>query len=182
MLHDVESENMRLKTENAAVTATLHHERERLLAYDNKIRRYEASLDALNRKLRDKDDYISLMERNIGEKQHMLNKKEQERELQRRKYHMIIGEEKGKLEQKFSEEKRKLEEKGRVEKEKLRLVTEIMNSEGLEAAPQPVSNLIQRFNSNCENSQPPGSERKTRTRVSLNLQSFNFETNIFLLF
>ncbi|CRL04318.1 CLUMA_CG017413, isoform A [Clunio marinus] len=167
LLYDMESENIRVKTENAALTATLNQERERIKIYESKIMRYETSLDALNRKLRDKDDYISQMEVNLGEKQHQLDKKEHEKEKQRRKFNSKIHEEAEKrnreLNIKLSEQKRMLNEQMRSQEEKLRLVTDIVTGEQT-VTNEPVSNLIRRFNSNCENNQPPGSERKARPR------------------
>lgn len=167
LLHDIETENIRLKTENAAISATLNQERERMRAYEGKIIRYETSLDQLNRKLRDHEDYISKMERNLGEKQLQLHKKDQEKEKQLRKFNSKIAEENDRkqreMEYKLNEQKRKMEDQVRSQEEKLRLVTEIVNGE--DASSRPVSNLIQRFNSNCENAQP-GSERKARPRVS----------------
>lgn len=131
--------------------------------------RYETSLDTLNRKLRDKEEFISRMEHDLGEKQHQLNKKEHEKEKQRRKFTSKFAEEQEKknreMEEKLDEQKRKMKDKMRSQEEKLRLVTDIVNG-GEVGTSQPVSNLIQRFNSNCENVQPPGSERKPRARVS----------------
>jgi kinesin family member 23 len=167
VLHDLETENLRLKTENAAVTATLSQERDRMRAYESKLIRHETSLDTLNRKLRDKEEYILRMEQNLGEKQHQLERKEQEKEKQRRKFNSKIAEETDRknreLEEKLEEQKRKLHSRMRSQEEKLKLVTEIVTGEDVV---QPVSNLIQRFNSNCENLQP-SSERKARPRVSL---------------
>lgn len=165
-MHDVEAENIRLKTENAAVMATLMQERERIRALESKNTRYESSLDALNRKLRDKDEYIAQMERHIGDKQHQLERKDQEKEKQRRKFDMKLAAENEKLEIKLGEEKRKMQQAMRMKEEKLRLVTDIVNGTDEGSEPVAVSNLIHRFNSNCENVIPPGSERKTRPRVS----------------
>ena len=177
LLHDIETENIRLKTENAAVTATLNQERDRMRAYESKIIRYETSLDQLNRKLRDKEEYISKVEQSLGEKQHQLIKKEQEKEKQRRKFTSKIAEETDKknreLELKLNEQKRNMEEHMRSQEEKLRMVTNIVNNNDTSMSqPQPVSNLIRRFNSNCENIGPPGSERKTRTRVGTNVTKY----------
>lgn len=156
-----------MKTENSAVTATLLQERERLRAYESKIMRYEASLDTLNRKLRDREEYIGQIEHNLGEKQYQLIKKDQEKEKQRRKFNSKIAEETDKknreIESKLTEQKRKMQDHIRSQEEKLRLVTDIVN--GGDLVTQPVSNLIQRFNSNCDDVQP-GSERKARPRVS----------------
>lgn len=157
----------------------LNQERERLKAYENKIIRYETSLDQLNRKLRDREEYISKIELNLGEKQHQLIKKEQEKEKQRRKFTSKIAEENDKknreLELKLNEQKRNLQEHMRTQEEKLRMVTDIINSNDSNVG-QPVSNLIRRFNSNCENVGPPGSERKARPRVKFYIL-FNFYCN-----
>lgn len=172
-----------MKTENAAITATLNQERERIRAYESKIMRHETSLDQLNRKLRDFEEYNSNMERKLGEKQLQLHKKDQEKEKQLRKFNSKIAEENDRkrreLESKLNEQKRKMEDQMRSGEEKLRLVTEIVNGNDVQA--QPVSNLIHRFNSNCENLQP-STERKARSKVSstqasqpsiqLNLHSF----------
>lgn len=158
-----------MKTENAAVTATLHQERERNRAYESKLMRYETTIDALNRKLHEKNEHVNKMEQDLGEKQHQLQRKEQEKEKQRRKFNSKIAEETDKksreFEMKLNEQKRKMRDQMRSQEEKLRLVTDIVN--GSDIVSQPVSNLIHRFNSNCENVQPPGSERKPRPRVSL---------------
>lgn len=137
-------------------------------AYESKIIRYETSLDQLNRKLRDREEYISKVEHSLDEKQHQLIKKDQEKEKQRRKFTSKIAEENDKknreLELKLDLQKRSLQEHMRSQGEKLRMVTDIVNSNDSNVA-QPVSNLIRRFNSNCENVGPPGSERKPRPKV-----------------
>lgn len=171
MLCDTENENLRLKTENAAVVATLRQERERMNAYESKIGRYESSLDTLNRQIRDKDEYISKLERDLGEKQNQLGRKEQENEKQRQKFNTKIAEQtekkKRELAIKLNEQQQVLSQQMRSKEEKLRLVTEIVNSDLADgASSQPVSNLIHRFNSNCDVYQPQ-TERKTRPRVSL---------------
>lgn len=139
-------------------------------AYESKIIRYETTIDTLNRKLRDREEYIAQMEQNLGEKQHQLDKKEQEKEKQRRKFTSKIAEENDRknreIDLKLNEQKLKMQEKMRSQEEKLRLVTDIVNEN---AVSHPVSNLIQRFNSNCDDSvkPPPGSERKARPRVRM---------------
>lgn len=169
-----------MQTEVAAVSATLNQERERMAAYENKILRYESSLDTLNRKVRDKDEYIARLEKSLGDQQAQLEKKEQEKEKQRRKFNSKIAEEQLKknreLELKLDAQKRKMHDQMRSQEEKLRLVTDIVNGTDV-AMSQPVSNLIHRFNSNCENIQPPGSERKARPRVSCGLEKIHHSTN-----
>lgn len=165
----MEIENLRLKTENAAVTATITQERERSEAYEGKIIRYETSIDQLNRKVRGLEQYIDKIEQSLGDKELQLLKKVQEKEKQRRKFTSKIAEENDKknreLEIKLNEQKRDLQEHMRSQEEKLRMVTDIVNCNDSNVV-QPVSNLIRRFNSNCENVGPPGSERKARPRVN----------------
>lgn len=164
IIFEMESENIRLKTENSSVIATLNQERERMKAYESKIIRIESTMDSLNRKVRDREEYIQRMERDLGEKQVMLNKKELEKEKQRRKFTTKMANEKDnmkdELEMKLSEQKRKMQEQMRNKEEKLRLVTNIVNSENNDA----VSGLINRFNNN-ENV-PSSAEPVSRSRVS----------------
>lgn len=164
LIHSIESENLRLKTENSAVTATLNQERERIKILENKIIRYETSIDNLNRRIRDKDEYISQVEQDLNEKQHQINKKEQEKERQRRQLENKLVEESGKkqreMEAKLTEQKRKMRDEMRTKDEKLRLVTDIINSDGVRSG--PVSNLIHRFEGT---QQHPTSERKARSRT-----------------
>lgn len=167
ILQETEMENIRLKTENAAATATLNQERDRARAYEDKIMHLETSLDALNRQIRDREAYVSQIEQNLHEKNYQLERKDQEKVKQLRKLNSKMVEETEKkdreMQAKLNEERRNMREAMRTKDEKLRLVTDIVNSDTI--APQPVSNLIHRFNSNCENVQPPQSERKARPRV-----------------
>lgn len=170
LIHNIESENIRLKTENASVSATLNQEKERIKILENKMMRYESTIDSLNRRIRDKDEYISQVEQDLNEKQHQITKKDQEKDRQRRRYDTKLAEENEKkrreMEVKLSEQKRKMTDKMRTQQEKLRLVTDIVNGEDLST--NPVSNLINRFNANCEGvqQQHPASERKARSKVS----------------
>lgn len=165
MIYNIESENLRLRTENAAVTATLNQDRERTKVLENKIIKLETTIDALNRRMRDKDEYISQMEQDLNEKQHQINRKEHEKEKQRRKFDSKMAHEtdkkKRELENRLTEQKRKLEIHMRTQEEKLRLVTDIVNGSDFKTG--PVSNLIHQFNSHCDG---PSSERKSRPKVS----------------
>jgi kinesin family member 23 len=156
-----------LKTENAAVTATLNQERERLKAFESKLIRCETTIDGLNRKLRDREDYITQIEQTLSEKQHLIARKEHEKEKQRRKFDSKMAEEtdkkKREMQNKLEEQERNYKNRMRTQEEKLRLLTDIVN----DVPSQPVSNLINRFNANCENAQVPSSERKARPRVNI---------------
>lgn len=173
IIYEIESENLRLKTENAAVAATLTQDRERMKALEEKTIRFETSIDLLNRKARDKDDYISQLEQQLSDKQQQIAKTQHEKERQRRKFDSKMAQESDKkereLEMKLDEQKRKMTKEMRLKEEKLRLVTDIVNGNDAIVS-EPVSNLITRFNANCENDQHPASDRKPRlARVS----SFN---------
>lgn len=158
---------MRLKTENAAVTATLTQDRERMKILEGKTIRYETSIDTLNRKIRDKEEYITQLEQQLNEKQQQIAKSQHEKERQRRKFDNKMAEETDKknreLEMKLSEQKRLMKEQMRLKDEKLRLVTDIVNRDDIVS--EPVSNIISRFNANCENVPQVASERKARSKV-----------------
>lgn len=161
---------MRLKLENASVTATLTQERGRMQILEDKIIRYESSIDQMNRKMRDKDEFITQLERELSARQHRIEKTEHEKERQRRKYDSKLAEETDKknreLALKLNEQERKMKCEMRSHEEKLRLVTDILN--GNDDCSEPVSNLISRFNANCENNIPQlASERKTRPKVRI---------------
>jgi kinesin family member 23 len=107
------------------------------------------------------------LEQQLGEKQQRIEKTEHEKERQRRKFDTKMAEETDKknreLEKKLTEQKRKMQEQMREKEQKLRLVTDIVN--GNDVRSEPVSNLINRFNANCENVPHPTSERKARPKV-----------------
>lgn len=170
---------MRLKIENASVTATLTQERGRIQILEDKIIRYESNIDQMNRKMRDREEHINQLGQELSSRQHRIEKTEHEKERQRRKYDSKLAEEADKknreLETKLHEQKRKMKDQMRTQEEKLRLVTDIIN--GNDIPSEPVSNLINRFNKNCENNVPqPGSERKARPKV------FNLIFNVILTF
>jgi len=171
LIYNLESENIRLKTENSAVTATISQDRERMKVLETKLLRYETTIDTLNRRIRDKDEHISQMEQDLNEKQHQINRKEHEKERQRRKFDNKMAEEHDRkqreLEVRLNEQKRKMENQMRTQEEKLRLVTDIINDNDFKTG--PVSNLIHQFNSNSEGNAPQ-TERKARPKVS----SFKF--------
>lgn len=172
LIYEMELENMRLRTENSAVIATLNQEREKIKAFETKIIRYESSIDTLNRNLRDKDEMLQHLQREVGEKEVLLSKKEHEKEKQRKKYNTKLNVEAEKmnreLELKLLEQQKKLDQQMKIKDEKLKLVTEIVNRDDC------VSNLVNHFNNqenmrSAENTlvRPKPAERVTRPRVGL---------------
>lgn len=167
-----------MKTENAAVSATLTQDRERMKALEGKTVRFETSIDALNRKIRDKDEYISQLEQQLSDKQQQIAKTQHANERQRRKFDSKLAHESDKknreLEMKLDEQKRKMNKEMRLKEEKLRLVTDIVNGNDVIVS-EPVSNLITRFNANCENDQVqyPTSDRKPRSTKVFLIHTFN---------
>jgi kinesin family protein 23 len=173
-IYEMEMENMRLKTENAAIVATLNQEREKNKAMETKIIRYESSIDSLNRNIRDKDELLEQLEHQVGETEFLLAKKEREKEKQKKKYNTKLTVEQDKmnreLELKLLAQQRKLDQQMRVKDEKLKLVTEIVNRDDC------VSSLVNHFNNqenfrNVENVTPARprkpAEHQARPRVSL---------------
>ena len=134
-------------------------------ALEEKTIRFETSIDLLNRKARDKDDYILQLEEQLSDKQQQIAKTQHEKERQRRKFDTKMAQESDKkereLEMKLDEQKRKMTKEMRLKEEKLRLVTDIVNGNDAIVS-EPVSNLITRFNANCENDKHPSSDRKPR--------------------
>lgn len=169
LLQNLEEENIRLKTENAAVLATLNSERDRIKNYEGKVSRYETAIDALNRKVRDKETYIFKLETDMDGMQQQLERKTYEKERQKEKFSMKLAKESEKkdreLENRLEQRDKQLKAQLNSKDAKLKLMRDIINNDGIEELPQ-VANLIHRFNSNAENVQPPQSERKARPRVS----------------
>lgn len=168
MIYEMETENMKLKTENSAVTALLSQERDRIKALESKIIRYESSIDNLNRKVRDREELCQQLEQDLNDKVMLLSRKEQEKEKQRKKYNTKLNLETDKMkrefDQKFREEQLAKEQAMRDKNEKLKLITEIVKDDYRTG--QGVSNLVNRFN-NQENvrTNSRAAEHVSRPRV-----------------
>ncbi|XP_055689472.1 kinesin-like protein KIF23 [Lutzomyia longipalpis] len=132
-LLQAEKQSLMLKTENASVGAVLGQERNRSNALENKLVSYEASIDDLNRKVRDRDERIYELERKLSGLQNQLSQKEHEKEKQRKKFTSKFQAEKEEmskeLEMKLRAQKDKMQNEMRLKDEKLRLVTDIINSD-----------------------------------------------------
>lgn len=168
LIYDMESDNVKLKTENAAVTATLNQEREKIKAFETKIIRYESSIDSLNRKLRDREEMCNRLERELNDKLVLLNRKEHEKEKQRKKYNTKLNHETDKMKREFDmkikEEQLAKQEMMRDKEEKLKKITEIVTGPS-----QGVSSLVDRFNNqeNLRNVSTRPAEHVSRPRVSI---------------
>lgn len=167
----MEAENLKLRTENSAVTALLSQERDKLRAFESKIISYESSIDNLNRKLRDKTEMCLRLEQELSNKVVMLNKKEHEKEKQRKKYNTKLNIETDKMKREFDlkmkEEQIAKEFAVRDKEEKLKLITEIVKDDF--RSHQGVSSLVDRFNNqeNVTRSTTKVMERSSRPRVSI---------------
>jgi kinesin family member 23 len=132
-LLQIEKENIQTKTENASVRAILQQERQKSLALENKIIIHESCIDDLNRKLRDRDDQVRDLQRQLTQKQNMLSRKEIESEKERKKLTTKMNVEndmkKRELEVKLREQKQKMKEQMRVKDERLRAVSQIINAD-----------------------------------------------------
>jgi kinesin family member 23 len=168
LIQNLEEENLRLKTENAAVSAVLSQERDRIKSYESNVIRYETTIDALNRKVREKETHIFKLETELDDMQQLLERKTYEKERQKEKFSVKLAKEterkEREVETKFEQRDKRLKAELSEKDAKLKLMREIINDDN--ETPQ-VANLIHRFNSNnAENIQPPQSERKARPRVS----------------
>ncbi|CAD7081536.1 unnamed protein product [Hermetia illucens] len=139
LLH-VEKENISLKTELSSSNAMLNQERGQLNAIKSKAIVYENSLDELNRKMHEREELIKSLQKQLNQKQCLLNQKEIERERQKKKYTTKIAMETDKmhrkLESKLREQENKQLEAMRMKDEKLRLVSNILNADNLDGLPQ----------------------------------------------
>lgn len=134
-LMNIEKENISLRTELAALKTVYNQERERTSALENKLRIHENSLDLLNCKLSNRERQIDDLTRKLGQQQNLLSQKENEREIQKKKFNSKLAVETDKknreLEIRLREQRAKLQEKMRLKDEKLRLVSNIIQSKDL---------------------------------------------------
>lgn len=127
----IEKENLSLRTELASLQAVYKQNRERNMALENKIRIYESSLDALNNKISNRERQIDDLSRRLKDQQNVINKKEQEKEKQKKKFDSKLAVEVDKRDRLHELKQAKLQDKLRVKDEKLRLLSNIIQSDEL---------------------------------------------------
>lgn len=142
LLMQREKENLSLRTELASLKAVYKQERDRSLALENKIRVHESSIDVLNNKLGNRERQIDDLTRKLRDQQNLLNKKEQEKEHQKKKFDSKLAVEVDRRDRLHELKHAKLQNKIRVKDEKLKLLSNIITSDDLALAKLPRSRSI----------------------------------------
>lgn len=108
----MERDSYNLKSENASLTAMLQNERQKMIAYEEKLAQYEDTVSDLSRQVKDRETMIREMKGQLNQKQQVICQKELEKEKQKRKYDNRLASETGKLtkemEQKYQEQQLKM--------------------------------------------------------------------------
>lgn len=111
-LVQMERDSYNLKSENASLTAMLQNERQKVIAYEEKLAQYEDTLSDLSRQVKDRESMIREMKGQLNQKQQVICQKELEKEKQKRKFDNRLASETGKLtkemEQKYQEQQLKM--------------------------------------------------------------------------
>lgn len=131
MLLKMEKENLSLKTENASLQAGLKLEREKHIALENKLQRYEDSIDDLNRKVRSREEKIKEITRVLHETKSLLSHKAVQEEKQKKHYNAKLAVELDKNSRELEMKLQRQRDRCRVKEEKIRMVSQIVNCEKL---------------------------------------------------
>lgn len=112
-LVQMERNSFNLKSENASLAAMLHNERQKAIAYEEKLAQYEDTVSELTRQVKSRESLIRDMKGQLNQKQQVICQKELEKEKQKRKYDSRLASETGKLtkemEQKLKEQEEMLQ-------------------------------------------------------------------------
>ncbi|XP_037045291.1 kinesin-like protein KIF23 [Bradysia coprophila] len=134
-LVQMERDSYNLKSENASLTAMLQNERQKVIAYEEKLAQYEDTVSDLSRQVKDRESMIREMKGQLNQKQQVICQKELEKEKQKRKYDNRLASETGKLtkemEQKYQEQQLKMKEELRDKENRLKLAHDVLSSDYL---------------------------------------------------
>lgn len=111
-LVQVERDNVSLRTENSRLNGMLNLERNKSSIFEKKIETMECNLDDLSRKLRERETLIKELQKQLNQKQYVINQKDLEHEKQKRKFSTKMAVETEKM-------SRELNNKYRAEKDLL---------------------------------------------------------------
>lgn len=132
LLMKLEKENLMLKTENATLQAGLKQEREKHIVLENKLQRYEDTIDELNRKVRSREEKIKEFQKKLHEVSNKLSQKALDEEKQKKHYNAKLACELDKNSRELELKLQRQRDKCRVKEEKIRMVSEIVNSENIQ--------------------------------------------------
>ncbi len=108
----MERDSFNLKSENASLAAMLHNERQKVIAYEEKMAQYEDTVTELSRQVKSRESLIRDMKGQLNQKQQVICQKELEKEKQKQKYSHRLASETGKLtkemEQKMQEQQQRM--------------------------------------------------------------------------
>lgn len=114
----MERDTFNLKGENASLTAMLHNERQKVIAYEEKMAQYEDTVSELSRQVKSRESLIRDMKGQLNQKQQVICQKELEKEKQKQKYSSRLATETGKL-------TKEMEHKLREQQDKLKVCAEL---------------------------------------------------------
>lgn len=85
-LVQMERDFVTVRTENATLHGMLNLEREKVSIHEKKIESMEIQNDDISRKLRDRENQIRDLQKELNQARHMLSMKDLEQEKQKKKY------------------------------------------------------------------------------------------------
>lgn len=106
----MERNSYNLKSENASLTAMLQNERQKIIAYDEKMAQYEDTVNELSRQVKSRESLIRDLKGQLNQKQQVICQKELEKEKQKRKYDSRLASETGKLTKEMEQKLKEQEE------------------------------------------------------------------------
>lgn len=113
-LVQMERDSFNLKSENASLTAMLHNERQKVIAYEEKMVQYEDTVSELSRQVKSRESLIREMKGQLNQKQQVICQKELEKEKQKRKYDNRLASETGKLTKEMEHKLKEQQDKMKV--------------------------------------------------------------------
>lgn len=125
-LVQVERENLNLRTENNTLNSMINLERNKNSIYEKKFEGMECKVDELSRKLRDRETLIKDLQKQLNQKQYLINQKDLENEKQKRKYSTKIATE-------TEKNYRELNNKFKAEKDVLHVSTNCVTDQSIYA-------------------------------------------------
>ncbi|XP_015597469.1 kinesin-like protein KIF23 [Cephus cinctus] len=133
MLVTAEQELLALKIENASLNAANAQEKKKITALENHLYKTDSQIDSLLRKLNGANETIRSLQRELREKDMLLNQRMIEKQRTKQKYNTKIQEETDKiyreLQMKHRQEQQYLQSKMKDKENKLKLVKKILVDE-----------------------------------------------------
>lgn len=110
----MERDSFNLKSENASLTAMLQNERQKVIAYEEKMAQYEDTVTELSRQVQSRESLIREMKGQLNQKQQVICQKELEKEKQKQKFSSRLASETGKLTKEMEHKLKEQQEKMKV--------------------------------------------------------------------